>query len=157
MAHRNGVRGKGRLMNTVFRVIRWTIKTPFGAGFAVYLLTMIIGHWIIGPATCRDGWASSAIGRQGACSHHGGINRTPGALLNLVGVGLGIAVGYRIHRRRQTQDKRTDPKTPATGASLLTKTQNYVHCPECGSVMIRPVGSQMWNCSRSPACTGVRN
>ncbi|WP_067436934.1 DUF3761 domain-containing protein [Streptomyces lincolnensis] len=25
------------------------------------------------PAHCRDGWPSGSIGRQGACSHHGGV------------------------------------------------------------------------------------
>jgi hypothetical protein len=25
------------------------------------------------PAHCRDGWPSTSIGRQGACSHHGGV------------------------------------------------------------------------------------
>lgn len=30
------------------------------------------------PAHCRDGWPSTSIGRQGACSHHGGV--VPGSL-----------------------------------------------------------------------------
>ncbi|MFJ3667757.1 DUF3761 domain-containing protein [Streptomyces sp. NPDC090106] len=25
------------------------------------------------PAHCKDGWPSTSIGRQGACSHHGGV------------------------------------------------------------------------------------
>jgi hypothetical protein len=25
--------------------------------------------------TCRDGWSSAAVYRQGACSHHGGVGR----------------------------------------------------------------------------------
>lgn len=25
------------------------------------------------PAHCADGWSSESIGKQGACSHHGGV------------------------------------------------------------------------------------
>tara|TARA_B110000091_G_C13626284_1_gene395161 strand:+ start:235 stop:450 length:216 start_codon:yes stop_codon:yes gene_type:complete len=36
---------------------------------------------------CSDGWASLSIGKQGACSHHGGVSEklsVPGAILLLV-------------------------------------------------------------------------
>lgn len=35
------------------------------------------------PARCADGWPSQSIGRQGACSHHGGVlPASPWAVLN---------------------------------------------------------------------------
>ncbi|WP_405986931.1 DUF3761 domain-containing protein [Streptomyces sp. NBC_00872] len=35
------------------------------------------------PARCADGWLSPSIGRQGACSHHGGVAPArPWAILN---------------------------------------------------------------------------
>lgn len=30
-------------------------------------------QWLFAGQRCSDGWASPSIGRQGACSHHGGV------------------------------------------------------------------------------------
>lgn len=30
-------------------------------------------HWTYQGYECADGWPSDSIGRQGACSHHGGV------------------------------------------------------------------------------------
>lgn len=42
-----------------------------------YLVIAIIGSLIITnigtSRTCADGWNSPSIGKQGACSHHGGV------------------------------------------------------------------------------------
>jgi hypothetical protein len=63
-------------------------------GAAVFLLLL----QFVPEARCADGWASPSIGRQGACSHHGGV-RGSGIWLLLaaaVGVGAGIAVARRL-------------------------------------------------------------
>jgi hypothetical protein len=56
------------------------IKGPITIGILLFVLSFIVLRQLIGPAKGRDGWASSSIGRQGACSWHGGVDRTPGML-----------------------------------------------------------------------------
>ena len=41
---------------------------------------------MLGPVICRDGYASSAIGRSGACSSHGGVDRSRDVLIALLSV-----------------------------------------------------------------------
>lgn len=36
--------------------------------------TEVTGVEMPSGAHCQDGWSSSSIGRQGACSHHGGVS-----------------------------------------------------------------------------------
>ena len=47
--------------------------------FLTGLLATNIANDLWGPVvvTCLDGWHSPSIGRQGACSHHGGIKPDP--------------------------------------------------------------------------------
>ncbi|MEI9966394.1 MAG: hypothetical protein WDN67_01915 [Candidatus Moraniibacteriota bacterium] len=33
-----------------------------------------LGQSLVGPVVCEDGWHSPSIGKQGACSHHGGVD-----------------------------------------------------------------------------------
>jgi hypothetical protein len=57
------------------------------------------------PLGCSDGWDSSSIGLQGACSHHGGVtgggDATPGYLIFLsfaagFGTLLGLAKTFKL-------------------------------------------------------------
>lgn len=41
---------------------------------------IFIGVKLVFGSGCNDGWSSLSIGRMGACSHHGGINNTPGLI-----------------------------------------------------------------------------
>ena len=47
--------------------------TPFAVGLATFY-TSLIALSLLWPMACADGWLSSSIGRQGACSWHGGIS-----------------------------------------------------------------------------------
>jgi hypothetical protein len=38
-----------------------------------FLAGCMVTGAVQGPLRCRDGWQSMSIGRQGACSHHGGL------------------------------------------------------------------------------------
>jgi hypothetical protein len=94
---------------------------------AVALLALVIG-WSIetlnsqGETTCADGWSSPSIGRQGACSHHGGEveitidRRTPkekvicSRLFNggIVLMVTALVLGYKPHfnsLRRSREEK----------------------------------------------------
>lgn len=69
------------------------------AFLALFLVPMAIGLvWPPKGATCRDGWASPSIGRQGACSHDGGVDRSIGlrglvVLVATLGTAAFIAMG----------------------------------------------------------------
>ena len=48
------------------------------------VVSIVIGIFFAGIGTyrgCADGWASTSIGKQGACSHHGGVE----TFLNIYG------------------------------------------------------------------------
>ncbi len=105
-------------------------------------------RWMLGPATCRDGWASSSIGIQGACSWHGGVDRSKdtfaffGATGAVFAVGAGIA---RWARRHPGSD----------GGSTL--------CHLCGAPMRRRIakrgkyaGRSFLGCSRFPRCRAIQ-
>lgn len=65
----------------------------------VFVLALIITFVLAGGVLCGDGWASSAIGRAGACSHHGGVNRFPQKMAFFASVILTII--FHIHRERR--------------------------------------------------------
>ena len=49
------------------------------------LLTILFNN-MLGPVTCRDGYASSSIGRSGACSSHGGVDSSRDTLIAVLSV-----------------------------------------------------------------------
>lgn len=57
----------------------------FSIAVAVALILFLDAVHPDRPTACYDGWSSPSIGRQGACSHHGGVREggdtTPGYLL----------------------------------------------------------------------------
>jgi hypothetical protein len=53
------------------------------------LLTVLLEE-MLGPVKCSDGYASPSIGRSGACSSHGGVDKSRDtliAVLSLAGAG----------------------------------------------------------------------
>lgn len=68
-------------------------------GAAAFVATLIFLNLISGPLTCNSGWGSPSIGSPGACSHHGGVDRTPVFLRFLASAAAGIAVGRWAAKR----------------------------------------------------------
>ena len=56
------------------------------AFFVLQNLLTILSEEMLGPVKCRDGYASSSIGRSGACSSHGGVDKSRDALIALLSV-----------------------------------------------------------------------
>jgi hypothetical protein len=63
---------------------------PWLIGIGVFLSVLILGDYIVGPPRCRSGWQSPSIGLRGACSHHGGVDRSRGGILGFIAVVSGI-------------------------------------------------------------------
>jgi len=60
------------------------------AFFILQNLLTIFAENIFGPVKCSDGYASQSIGRSGACSSHGGVDKSRDtliALLSAIGAG----------------------------------------------------------------------
>ena len=65
-------------------------------GWGVAMGVALAGSALSGPRHCRDGWASTSIGRQGACSHHGGVSGA-GEFLGIVAIVGGAMAGFRFY------------------------------------------------------------
>jgi len=69
-------------------------------GIVAFVLSAVLLSFLIGPTTCSDGWHSPSIGRQGACSWHGGVNHTPQFLVFLASAFIGV-VAYAVSNWRE--------------------------------------------------------
>ena len=79
------------------------LKNPFVIGFAVFLLIYIPALFVAGPVTCRDGWGSPSIGRRGACSHHGGVDRWKESLAFFVSLAVAGIAGFKVNKETTIQ------------------------------------------------------
>jgi hypothetical protein len=90
------------------------------AGFFTFVIVRtILGYTFDLSAVCHDGWHSTSIGSPGACSHHGGIDRSASRTALLVsllsGVGMGALVIYggqavsptNIQKRKTVREQKT--------------------------------------------------
>ena len=148
------------------------MKLAIAAGVAAFIAGEIVTSPLRGPATCRDGWHSSSIGRQGACSHHGGV--VPhGSWTTLISLILGGAAGAGVHRLQQPRSPVLPmpsvlPTPPRPSRAPITlddpgAADLMVTCLDCGAPMRAasvPHGKRLirfWRCSRAPECKGIRH
>lgn len=74
------------------QILGWVV------GVALFLLLL----QLLPEARCADGWASPSIGRQGACSHHGGVRGN--GIYGILILGLSIAAGIMTTRKLKQKD-----------------------------------------------------
>jgi ssDNA-binding Zn-finger/Zn-ribbon topoisomerase 1 len=146
----------------------------------VFVVSAVLLHFLIGPpTTCNDGWHSPSIGRQGACSWHGGVNNTPQFLGFVASVLLGLiafAISSWLEQRSVAEEQETvkNERVPISDETLKKinelrelarkRTASEITCPLCGSIMQKRLarrgprsGKYFWGCSRYPTCRGTRN
>lgn len=121
---------------------------PLIVGFTTFLVLSFAGSAIIGPLSCNDGWQSPSIGKQGACSHHGGVNELPKYLVLIVaGFGGVIAGSYYSGVESRSTGKQSDDRSMhqnfEVGTShiddletLLADVEEKMSCPLCGADMV---------------------
>lgn len=120
---------------------------------------------------CRDGWNSPSIGRRGACSHHGGVDRSGNVFIFIYAVvstfvGMGVAESNgvrRIESRYFPKPPPPPPPPPRAPRPHVSPREGDLACPQCGSAMrLRKArfgprrGKLFWGCSRFPDCRGTR-
>lgn len=84
------------------------------AGIVGGFISFAVISTVEGPARCRDGWHSTSIGKQGACSHHGGVGRSSAPIWSLL-IGIGSAIVAA--RLQQRADANPNPTSPTEGVS----------------------------------------
>jgi hypothetical protein len=128
-------------------------------GFVVFLVSYFGIKYLFGPATCNDGWHSPSIGKQGACSWHGGVNNTPELVAFCVSAILGFVVYVWLKLREEQKRK---PLYQALVGDKGRPTYDGPRCPLCNSEMrIRVAkkglnkGGIFFGCTRFPHCRGT--
>ncbi|MGB4057567.1 MAG: hypothetical protein WBK77_05745, partial [Alphaproteobacteria bacterium] len=48
-----------------------------------------------------DGWGSTSIGSQGACSHHGGVNTIPNVIAMIISLAAGFFVWSKVNKKKE--------------------------------------------------------
>lgn len=152
-------------------------------GIGVFIGSMILLSILFGAAVCSDGWASPSIGRRGACSHHGGVDKTAGVIKLFLSIAatwwavFAYSAGREkwLAKRRETSEA-TKPATaekpaitphitppPTSVVAPRTKRSPKVKCPVCGGAMSvrtakvgKNAGGKFWGCKRFPRCKGTR-
>lgn len=153
-------------------------------GICVFIGSMILLSILFGAAVCSDGWASPSIGRRGACSHHGGVDKTAGVIKLFLSIAATwwAVFAYSAGREKWLAMRReageatksvtvekpaitqhiTPPPTSVVAPRL--KRPPAVKCPVCGGGMSvrtakvgKNAGGKFWGCKRFPRCKGTKN
>lgn len=154
-------------------------------GIIVFLVAMVLLSILVGGAVCSDGWASASIGRRGACSSHGGVDRTVGVIKFLLSIGATVwaVVAYSARREKWLAKLRANSEIPTASPDIILevippsaktpvprpkvthpKSSPKVKCPICGGGMSvrtarvgKNIGGKFWGCKRFPRCKGTKN
>jgi hypothetical protein len=73
--------------------------SPFAIGLTTFIVCMAVLLYVVGPEACNDGWVSPSIGRQGACSWHGGVNDFPQVASFLVSLLVAFIASNLVSKR----------------------------------------------------------
>jgi|SRR6516165_6095188 hypothetical protein len=83
------------------------------AFFILQNLLTILFEQMFGPVKCSDGYASPSIGRSGACSSHGGVDKSRDMLIAVLSLaGAGAIFIWCAPLGRAPQSPPVDPETP---------------------------------------------
>src|SRR5690242_11960719 len=93
--------------------------TPFLLAAVAFVISVVVLSHLIGPARCRDGWASPSIGSRGACSWHGGVDHTPGILKFWASVAAAVGAWYVSSRKLSPAKSNPPQQEPVPSAQTF--------------------------------------
>ena len=82
------------------------------AFFILQSLLTILFEQMFGPVKCNDGYASPSIGRSGACSSHGGVDKSRDTLIAVVSLAGASAVFICCAPLGRASQPPADAETP---------------------------------------------
>lgn len=74
---------------------------PKTCAVVAFIVLLFIFGKLAGPATCQSGWQSPSIGSRGACSHHGGVDRTKFSIAFFVSAAGAIGIWWLLARKNR--------------------------------------------------------
>ena len=121
-----------------------------GGIFAIFI------YWTIGvlfdlSPTCWSGWKSPSIGKQGACSHHGGVNKSAERAAFFVSVAAGLLISVLHYFLAKFFLLRSGSIGAETGAEIseeadMKRRSQGDYCPALRIVYrMSVVGRVFWN------------
>lgn len=100
--------------------------SPLAVGMTTFFVCIVVFAYVVGPVACSDSWVSPSIGRQGACSWHGGVSYIPlylGVLVSLVMAFVSSNIAARFGRKSDVA--RTVPQFFRVGAQVYHPLLGY--------------------------------
>lgn len=155
------------------RVMKSTGPPSIVPAIIVFLISWGLLLAILGGAVCSDGWTSGSIGKSGACSHHGGVNKLPNLLAFIASMFVAVKLhsfrsrGYKKHNEGNFEAQSVVAAPPKSLPVKSRKKKHVSHdstlCPNCQSPMVartarkgHNAGGQFWGCRKFPKCKGTR-
>ena len=135
---------KGASRESNWRLLAWI----FSISSFIFLYAVFHGIYIqdMEPLRCKDGWRSSSIGLQGACSHHGGVDYGPLQRVRrqslLASAPIAVAIWFlicfieKITSKHNIEIKKLKLKIQSETAPRDNedeKQEDCQKCPSCGS------------------------
>lgn len=77
------------------------LRSPLFYGISTFVFCLILFGIVLPAATCMDGWGSTSIGSQGACSHHGGVNTIPNVIAMIISLAAGFFVWSKVNKKKE--------------------------------------------------------
>lgn len=138
---------------------------PLLAAIVVFVFLLTVSTMLMESTKCNNGWSSPSIGKQGACSHNGGVNNTPAGLRFLGSLICAVVTWGVLNKKNFNQPTHSSINTTST-ISIVEKESNSIEvcCPKCDSIMVKRkarhgknAGQYFYGCSKYPYCKGTRN
>lgn len=131
------------------------ISNPWVMGiFFFALIRIALGLIFDLSPECHDGWHSLSIGKQGACSHHGGVDRSAGFVAFFISIVCSIIITRIfinwISSKRNTKESRNTLR-------LATADHSAPDCKKHGRMIaiLHENGTRTWLCKRYPKCANI--
>ena len=119
-------------------------------GIIIFFITHLTLSYIFDlEPRCHSGWRSPSIGKSGACSHHGGVDRSAQSAAFLFSLVMGCVSGVYFGTR-QSHRLRQKIKLKVLDKNNL----NLPNCPFHGNmiIFIDEQGEKYIACRKYPEC-----
>jgi len=101
-------------------------RNPWAFGFLIFFSLGFLLSPFVGVRVCKDGWRSSLIGSQGACSWHGGVGGLDhggwvGPVRVIAGIIAGLSMASLNDSRRNQAPVSPPTKSPKSTTQVIRK------------------------------------